>query len=271
MVRRINALTGAAFVAAAASSASAYSASYVASPTGLPDKTENSQTGTNRCGTDNSDSSQCQNAYLNSITDFCLFGPPVRGTVSDHEGDAVSYCTKGGRGTRLIPPGTITGASFVYAPHYVQVTGTGDFTKINVTPGDAGGELDPHGADGTGNPKGSLVFHCSNGKCNQLHEWAEFLSSNEFCFRACYDGDRATSLCRHTYDVLGCGFNMPANYPTTYFETCDSQDAQVSLSVMFARTRHGPMSPRVCVSTCCLRSVIYISSGVCTVFLTLTL
>jgi hypothetical protein len=30
------------------------------------------------------------------------------------------------------------------------VTGTGDFTKINVQAGDQGGELDPHGADGNG-------------------------------------------------------------------------------------------------------------------------
>ena len=28
--------------------------------------------------------------------------------------------------------------------------GVGDLTKINVAAGDAGGELDPHGADGNG-------------------------------------------------------------------------------------------------------------------------
>lgn len=39
-------------------------------------------------------------------------------------------------------------------PSYVQITGTGDFTKVGITPGDMGGELDPHGADGFGNPKG---------------------------------------------------------------------------------------------------------------------
>lgn len=145
--------TAAALALLSSKSSAQYSASYVASPSGLPDKTEGPQTGTNKCGTGSNANSQCQNAYINSLTDFCLFGPPVAGSVSDHEGDAVSYCTKSGRGTRLIPEGTITGASFVYAPHYVQVTGHGDFTKINVTPGDAGGELDPHGADGTGNPK----------------------------------------------------------------------------------------------------------------------
>jgi hypothetical protein len=37
---------------------------------------------------------------------------------------------------------------FVKTPDYVQVTGVGDFTKINVLQGDAGGELDNRGADG---------------------------------------------------------------------------------------------------------------------------
>jgi hypothetical protein len=31
----------------------------------------------------------------------------------------------------------------------VQVTGVGDFTKMNIRKGDAGGELDNRGADGT--------------------------------------------------------------------------------------------------------------------------
>lgn len=54
----------------------------------------------------------------------------------------------------MIPPGTVNGAHFVKTRSYVQVTGTGDFTKIGITPNDAGGELDPHGADGNGNPVG---------------------------------------------------------------------------------------------------------------------
>ena len=33
---------------------------------------------------------------------------------------------------------------------YVQIMGYGDLTKINVAPGDEGGELDPHGQDGNG-------------------------------------------------------------------------------------------------------------------------
>jgi hypothetical protein len=89
----------------------------------------------------------------------------------------------------------------VKTPDYVQVTGQGDFTKINVPKGDAGGELDPHGADGNGNPGmccssgslplfdvlvvGGLVFGNSFGQALQYHEWTTFISDTEFCFRAC--------------------------------------------------------------------------------------
>ena len=51
---------------------------------------------------------------------------------------------------RLIPDGAITGAHFVQTPDYVQVTGVGDLTLLNIPAGDDGGELDPHGADGNG-------------------------------------------------------------------------------------------------------------------------
>lgn len=76
-------------------------------------------------------------------------------------------CIQSGYGTRLIPEGAITGAHFVQTPDYVQITGmfhpmscataslslvagVGDLTQLNVAPGDEGGELDPHGADGNG-------------------------------------------------------------------------------------------------------------------------
>lgn len=62
----------------------------------------------------------------------------------------MSWCIKPGYGTRLIPDGTITGAHFVQTPDYVQVTGVGNLTLINIPAGDEGGELDPHGADGNG-------------------------------------------------------------------------------------------------------------------------
>jgi hypothetical protein len=59
-----------------------------------------------------------------------------------------------GYGTRVMPEGTVSGAHFVKTPDFVQVTGVGDFTKINILKNDpgGGGELDPHGADGNGEP-----------------------------------------------------------------------------------------------------------------------
>lgn len=49
---------------------------------------------------------------------------------------------------------TIAGVQFLRTPSFVQVTGVGDLTKINVKADDDGGELDPFGADNRGNPVG---------------------------------------------------------------------------------------------------------------------
>jgi len=46
-----------------------------------------------------------------------------------------------------MPNGTLKGVHFVKTPDYVQITGVGDFTKLNVRKGDEGGELDDRGAD----------------------------------------------------------------------------------------------------------------------------
>ena len=108
----------------------------------LPDKSENGQTGTNNCGTGSSQSSKCQTAWINDVDDFCLWAPPSRGsTIGDTEEEEVAWCTKSGRGSRTIPDGTLQGVHFVKTPDYVQVTGVGDLTKINLPSGDAGGEV----------------------------------------------------------------------------------------------------------------------------------
>jgi hypothetical protein len=84
----------------------------------------------------------------NACIDFCLWGPPSPGrTVGEIEGEMVAWCTQPGHGTRVMPDGTITGVQFTKAPDYVQVVGFMDQTKINMVAGDAGGEMDPHGAD----------------------------------------------------------------------------------------------------------------------------
>ncbi len=132
----------------------------------MPAKTDakGGQTGYNDCqqryGASNP-KAKCQNVFINSVKDFCLWGPPnltTSDTVGDLEAVMVSYCMKSGYGTRLIPDGTIKGAHFLKTPSFVQITGTGDFTKIHIRAGDEGGELDPHGATGSGNPVGGVVF-----------------------------------------------------------------------------------------------------------------
>ena len=47
----------------------------------------------------------------------------------------------------------------------------GDFTKMNVAEGDMGGELDPHGATGNGNPVGGNVTSNITGEDVHYEEW----------------------------------------------------------------------------------------------------
>ncbi|TKY90538.1 hypothetical protein EX895_000536 [Sporisorium graminicola] len=189
------------------------------------------QSGYNTCArnTWNQDS-KCQTAWINSLEDFCLWGPAEYGTVGEKERSGVAYCTTDRHGTRLIPDGTITGAHFVRTRDYVQVTGVGDFTSILIPEGDAGGEFDPHGADDLGNPIGGIVYTtanpASNGEPWFVSEWTNFMSYNQFCLRACW-GSRAAAQCEHIYDVMGCRWNIPANYDPGVFETCEGDVGQL--------------------------------------------
>ncbi|SPC65363.1 uncharacterized protein UHOD_00478 [Ustilago sp. UG-2017b] len=183
------------------------------------------QTGYNTCArnTWNQDA-KCQTAWINSLEDFCLWGPAEYGTVGEKERSGVAYCTTDRHGTRLIPDGTIEGAHFVRTRDYVQVTGVGDFTSILIPDGDDGGEFDPHGADDLGNPIGGIVYTTANPATNGepyfVSDWTNFMSYNQFCLRACW-GERAAAQCEHIYDVMGCRWNIPANYEPGVFETCD--------------------------------------------------
>ncbi|WFD40108.1 uncharacterized protein MJAP1_003093 [Malassezia japonica] len=177
----------------------------------------------------------CQNLYLNSATDFCLWGPtgPKPQGIGDAERGVVSYCTKAGRGTRTIPDGTLKSVHFVKTPHYVQVSGTGNFENIFISAQGGGGELDPHGADELGNPIGGLVFSNAFGKgLMQVHEWLtlqnNFMDKETYCLRACPDGDSAYQYCKNIYDELGCNFNMPTTPDQLgVFESCEGDDAQI--------------------------------------------
>ncbi len=97
-----------------------------------------SQSGFNQCLDGQwSQQSKCQTAWLNSLDDFCVWGPPEPGPVGHMERLAVAYCTKP-HGTRMIPDGTIKGAHWVKTKDYVQITGVGDFTSIGVPVNDDG-------------------------------------------------------------------------------------------------------------------------------------
>ncbi|KAG1729129.1 hypothetical protein EDB19DRAFT_1897282 [Suillus lakei] len=204
-----------------------YSATYL--PTNAPYQSEQGQTGYNNCTTGYNQTSECQNAYVNTVQDWCVWAPPQPGpdsVIGNTEQIEVAWCMQSGYGTRLIPDGSITGAHVVVTPDYVQVTGVGNLTNINIPAGDGGGELDPHGADGNGNPIGGLVFSSAFGALEQIHEWTNFVSADQFCFRACKPAVNAPTMCQHIYDVMGCEWNMPANYSSGVFEQCLGDSAE---------------------------------------------
>ncbi|KAF5374199.1 hypothetical protein D9758_004620 [Tetrapyrgos nigripes] len=192
------------------------------------------QSGYNICNsTTEGQNSLCQTGYVNHLDDFCLFAPPEPNTVvGSAEGIAVAWCTKPGRGTRLIPEGTLKGIQLVQSPGYVQVAGLIDQTKINIQAGDFGGELDSGGQDGRGNPIGGLIYSNafpSNGGNNdtfqQSRRWTLFVGNDAFCFKACDDTQpNAKALCEHIYDRIGCTYNAPNTAQEGVFERCDGDD-----------------------------------------------
>jgi len=166
---------------------------------------------------------------VNSVDDFCLFAPPTPQSISDSETIEVAWCTKPRNDARLIPDGTITGVSFLKTDFYVQLIGYGDLTKINIPAGDFGGELDPHGAYGTGNPIGGNVTSNITGADENFAEWMLYIGNGQFCFRVCTNANStysAAEMCWHELDEVGCGFVMPGNYNVNgTFETCDADVA----------------------------------------------
>lgn len=181
-------------------------------------------------------SSWCQTGWVNSIDDFCLWGSPDGGngnqTVANEEEELVAYCTTATHGTRVIPPGALTGVQFITTPDYVEVVGYIDQTKLGLEASDYGGEEDPHGADQRGNPLGSLVYSTafnSSGPTNatQVLQWSYFIGGGIFCYKACDPaGPRAAELCQHTYDRIGCTYNDPADYGSINgtFTSCQGDD-----------------------------------------------
>jgi hypothetical protein len=128
----------------------------------------------------------------------------------------VAWCTKPRNNARVIPDGTITGVSFIKTDAYVQIMGTGDLTKLNINLNDTGGELDPHGAFGSGNPiGGNVTTNVVDGVDEPIQEWMLFIDYNQFCLRACTNANAtysAAAMCEHKLDLMGCMFVMPGTY-----------------------------------------------------------
>ncbi|KAG0149796.1 hypothetical protein CROQUDRAFT_104754 [Cronartium quercuum f. sp. fusiforme G11] len=189
------------------------------------------QTGYNRCNTSTqTQDSQCQTSWLDSIEGFCLWGAPQpNSAVGDVEGEMVAYCTKKSYGARMIASGAITGIQATRTPSYIQVVGFIDQTTLNLKPNDSGGEEDPNGADDRGNPMGAIVYSTAFGKGvpTQVIHWTYFVGGGIFCFKACDPSlDNGAELCEHVYDRIGCAYNMPADYKTINgtFTSCKGDD-----------------------------------------------
>jgi len=206
------------------------------------------QWGYNECNsTTENQQSLCQTMFLNNIADFCMWSSSeTDDTIGESEQREVAWCTSPGHGTRVIPPGAITGAQWLYSQNYVQVVGFLDQSQVGLDPTDAGGELDPHGADEQGNPLGGLVYSngfgmnaasfnslvsggdfTANQTYTQVIEWIDFIGNGMFCLKMCNPDDpNAAQLCNHIYDEIGCSYNAVADYGQINgtFTVCDSDD-----------------------------------------------
>ncbi|GFZ52191.1 hypothetical protein JCM24511_09964 [Saitozyma sp. JCM 24511] len=166
------------------------------------------QSGYNQCNsTTEGASSQCQTGVFNSIEDFCFWGAPgttPNQTIGDVEAAVVAY--------------------FMKTEAYIQIVGFFNQTSINLASDDSGGELDPHGADYLGNPLGGLFYSTGfasgdNTTYVQTQSWNNFVGSNQFCLKLC-DPGYSTDLnyCQNIFDLIGCEYNMPADYATLQSE-----------------------------------------------------
>jgi len=182
-------------------------------------------------GTSINQTSMARLLTINSIEDWCIFGPPSEQVIADSETYEVAWCTQPRNNARVIPDGTITGASLLQTDMYVQIMAYGNFTNVNIPPGDYGGELDPHGATGLGNPIGGNVTTnmTIDGQTINVAEWMLYIDYEMVCFRACTWANEtysAAAMCWHELDEMGCNFVMPGNYDFNgTYETCEADVA----------------------------------------------
>lgn len=180
-------------------------------------------------GTPINQTSDARLLTVNSIDDFCIFAPPEPNSViGNTEQIEVAWCVQPRNNARVIPDGVLQAVHFVKTPLYVQVQGWGDFSKINIAEDDMGGELDPHGATGDGNPIGGNVTSNITGEDVHYEEWMNYMAVNQFCIRVCTAENSTYSAaleCQHTLDEMGCQWVMPGDYTNNSFTSCEADAA----------------------------------------------
>ncbi|KAK0243545.1 hypothetical protein EDD85DRAFT_762245, partial [Armillaria nabsnona] len=108
----------------------------------------------------------------------------------------VSWCFRSRHATRVIPEGTIKGTHFMQKPDFVQVTGIGDFIKLNIHNDNADGELDPNGPDLARNPLKYFIYSSAFRTDMRDHVFDSTVRSSTYCFIACDPaGKMATEYC----------------------------------------------------------------------------
>lgn len=180
-------------------------------------------------GTSINQTSMARLISVNSVDDFCLFAPPHPENIGNSETYEVAWCTQPRNNARIIPDGTLSGVSFLRTDFYVQIMGYGNLTRLNIPNGDYGGELDPHGQFGDGNPIGGNVTSNVTGNDQHFAEWMQYISYSQFCLRVCTNANStysAADMCWHELDEMGCEFVMPGNYHINgTFESCEADVA----------------------------------------------
>ncbi|WVQ86036.1 hypothetical protein IAT38_008204 [Cryptococcus sp. DSM 104549] len=180
-------------------------------------------------GTAVNQTSEARLLSLNAIDDFCLFAPIDKDSeIGETEAEEVAWCVQARNNARVIPDGTLTAVHFVKTPLYWQIQGFGDLTQLNIKSGDEGGELDPHGATGLGNPVGGNVTCNATGEDVHYEEWMNYMAYDQFCLRICISENSTYSAaeeCQHTLDEMGCSWVMPGDYTDNSFTECDGDSA----------------------------------------------
>ncbi|KAF5375982.1 hypothetical protein D9757_008823 [Collybiopsis confluens] len=134
-------------------------------------------------GTSINQTSDARLLSVNGIDDWCIFAPPEMQVIADSETYEIAWCSQARNDARVIPDGTVTGVSLLKTDMYVQIMGYGNLTALNIPYGDYGGELDPHGAYGSGNPIGGNVTTnvTVDGQTINVAEWMLYVSYEMFC------------------------------------------------------------------------------------------